>query len=176
MFPEILIGLTDPKGAVPFTYYTTGELVSGQGSSITEGIGQGRITGNMEGFTPDHCWEIDDVAALNALNELCIHEGLQLGLSSGINVAGAIEVAKKLGPGHTLVTILADGAMKYASKMYNPAFLHAKSLPVPFWLENQTSIVGDNTTSSKPYSEKLIHELLDFDLQELVEEAQKLPQ
>ncbi len=116
---------------------------AGPGSSVTEGIGQARITGNMAGFRPDKCWEITDTQALDALSSLCIEEGLQVGLSSGINVAGAMEVAKHLGPGHNIVTVLCDGAMRYATKMYNLPFLRSRSLPVPTWLEQSNPFPFD---------------------------------
>lgn len=133
--PKIFIGLTDPQGALPVNYFTTGTMALTPGSSITEGVGQGRITGNMRDFRPDACWEIPDAEALEQINSLCFEEGLQVGLSTGLNVAGAIRVAKKLGPGHTIVTVLCDGAMRYATKMYNPPFLQSRSLPVPEWLD-----------------------------------------
>ncbi|GAB5366701.1 hypothetical protein AAMO2058_001166200 [Amorphochlora amoebiformis] len=104
-----------------------------EGSSITEGIGQGRLTGNMEGFNPDMAFEIHDTDALNALWDLQANEGLALGGSSGTNVAGAIRVARDLGPGHTIVTILCDLGARYASKLYNSQFLASKGLPLPPW-------------------------------------------
>lgn len=131
--PDIQIGLADPEGAALFSYYTTGELAS-EGSSIAEGIGQGRITANLDGFTPDHAWQISDHEALPLVFELLQKEGLCLGGSSGINIAGAIRLAQELGPGHTIVTILCDGGQRYASKLYNPEFLGEKDLPVPEWL------------------------------------------
>lgn len=132
--PHVKVALTDPRGAKLYRYYTLGELKS-EGGSITEGIGQGRITKNLEGFTPDYCFEIDDDAALKACFELLQHEGLALGMSSGINVAGAERLALELGPGHTLVTILCDSASRYQGKMFNREFLRAKGLPEPSWLE-----------------------------------------
>ena len=131
---NIRIGLADPEGAALFSYYTTGELAS-SGSSITEGIGQGRITGNLEGVEIDHAYQIADSEALEILFDLLQHEGLCLGGSSGINIAGAIRLARELGPGKTIVTILADYGNRYQSKLYNPAFLKEKSLPVPEWLD-----------------------------------------
>ena len=131
--PHVQIGLADPEGAALFSYYTTGEF-SSKGNSITEGIGQGRITANLEGFTPDVAYQISDQEALPFVFNLLQNEGLCLGGSSAINVAGAIRLGQKLGPGHTIVTILCDGGQRYASKLYNPEFLHEKGLPVPTWL------------------------------------------
>ena len=133
---NVKIGLTDPCGANLHRYYLTGELKS-EGGSITEGIGQGRITKNLEGFTPDYNLEIDDTAAMNACFELLKNEGLALGMSSGINVAGAEQLAKKLGPGHTLVTILCDSASRYQGKMFNRDFLKSKGLPEPTWFTEE---------------------------------------
>ena len=132
--PAIQIGLADPHGAALFSYYTTGQLAS-SGSSITEGIGQGRITANLVDCPVDCAYQIDDAQALTIVFDLVEHEGLLLGGSSGINVAGAIRLAKDLGPGHTIVTILCDGGARYASKLFNPTFLRSKNLPVPRWLE-----------------------------------------
>jgi len=131
--PDIKIGLADPLGAALYSYYTTGELKS-HGDSITEGIGQGRITANLEGLDVDFPYQIDDVEALNTLYDLNIHEGLQLGLSTGINVAGAIRMAKEMGPGHTIVTVLCDTAQKYFSKLMDIDMLRKKNLPVAPWL------------------------------------------
>lgn len=131
--PGVSIGLADPLGAALYSFYTTGELAS-SGSSITEGIGQGRITGNLEGFRPDAAFQIPDAEALPILFDLLRDEGLCLGPSSGINVAGAIRLARRLGPGHTIVTILCDHGTRYQSKLFNPAFLRGKDLPVPDWL------------------------------------------
>mmetsp|Transcript_9798 Transcript_9798/g.26101 ORF Transcript_9798/g.26101 Transcript_9798/m.26101 type:complete len:368 (+) Transcript_9798:36-1139(+) len=127
--PDIKIALTDPKGAALVSYFNSGELRSA-GSSITEGIGQGRVTANIEGFTPDYALEIDDADALVWTNQLLAEEGLCVGTSSAINVAGAVELAKRLGPGHTVVTILCDLGTRYASKMFNAEFLHSKNLPL----------------------------------------------
>jgi cysteine synthase A len=132
---DIKIGLADPMGAALYSYFKTGELKS-EGSSITEGIGQGRITKNLEGAPVDIPYQIPDSEALPVIFDLLKHEGLCVGGSSGINVAGAIRLARDLGPGHTIVTILADYGTRYASKMFNPAFLHSKNLPVPEWLES----------------------------------------
>ena len=131
--PGIQIGLADPHGAALYRYYTTGELKA-EGSSITEGIGQGRITANLEGFTPDHSFLIDDAEALEVVFDLAQHEGLLLGGSAGMNVAGAMHLARKMGPGHTIATILCDHGSRYQSKLFNPAFLKEKGLPVPSWL------------------------------------------
>ena len=131
--PGVRIGLADPHGAALHAWYTEGELRS-EGSSITEGIGQGRVTANLEGLRVDHSYRIGDAEALEVLFDLVEHEGLLLGGSAGINVAGAIRMARDLGPGSTIVTILCDGGQRYASKLYNPAFLSERGLPVPRWL------------------------------------------
>ncbi len=133
---DIQIALADPPGAALYSYYTTGELKS-EGSSITEGIGQGRITKNLEGFTVDHAFHIPDAEAVDIVFRLLAEEGLCLGSSSGVNVAGAIRLAKKLGPGKTIVTVLCDGGGRYQSKLFNPQFLRSKNLPVPQWLVEQ---------------------------------------
>ena len=132
---RVRIGLTDPPGAALVRWYRDGELRS-VGDSITEGIGQGRVTANLEGFMPDDglAFEIDDAEALECAYKLLRDEGLALGLSSGTNVAGAKAVARALGPGHTVVTVLCDLAHRYASKMFDVAFLRAKGLPEPSWL------------------------------------------
>ena len=131
--PEIQIGLADPMGAALYSYYTEGEL-SSWGDSITEGIGQGRITANLEDAVVDHPFQIPDEEALPVCFQLLQEEGLCLGSSSGINVAGAIRLAKELGPGKTIVTILCDSGTRYQSKLFNPQFLNKKGLPVPEWL------------------------------------------
>jgi len=131
---DIVIGLADPPGAALYSYFTTGELKA-EGSSITEGIGQGRITGNLEGLAVDEPFQIPDSESIAATFQLFEHEGLCLGPSSGVNVVGAIRLARKLGPGHTIATVLCDGGQRYASKLYNPDFLRSKDLPVPEWLE-----------------------------------------
>jgi cysteine synthase A len=130
----VKIGLADPMGAALHSFYTTGTLAS-EGSSISEGIGQGRITANLEGFTPDHSYQITDEEALPIVFDLLANEGLCLGGSSGINIAGAVKLARDLGPSHTIVTILCDYGTRYQSKLYNPDFLKSKGLPVPDWLE-----------------------------------------
>lgn len=129
----VKIGLADPDGAALHSFYTTGTLAS-QGGSITEGIGQGRITANLEGFTPDFSYNIPDAEALPVVFDLLAEEGLCLGGSSGVNVAGAMRMAREMGPGHTIVTILCDYGTRYQSKLFNPAFLAEKGLPVPEWL------------------------------------------
>jgi len=130
---DIVIGLADPMGAAMFNYFTKGEL-SSDGNSITEGIGQGRITGNMEGLEVDEPFQVPDTEWLPVCFDLLKHEGLLMGGSAALNVMGAIKLAKKLGPGHTIVTVLCDGGQRYQSKMFNPEFLKSKDLPVPDWL------------------------------------------
>ena len=132
--PSVVIGLADPLGAALYNYYTYGELKA-EGESITEGIGQGRITANLEGAPVDRAWQITDEEALPIVFDLLEHEGLCLGGSSGINVAGALRLARELGPGHVIVTILADYGTRYQSKLFDPAFLRSKNLPVPPWLD-----------------------------------------
>lgn len=132
--PDVKIGLADPHGAALHSWYTTGELKS-EGSSITEGIGQGRITANLENAPVDFSYRISDEEAVAVLFDLVEQEGLCLGGSSGINVAGAMALARELGPGHTIVTVLCDGGARYASKLYNPTFLRSKNLTVPKWLD-----------------------------------------
>ncbi|UXM94016.1 cysteine synthase A [Bartonella sp. HY329] len=130
----IKIGLADPFGAALYSYYTNGQLQS-QGSSITEGIGQGRITANLDGLQPDFSYQVSDSDALIELFHLAQYEGLCLGGSSGINIAGAISLARELGKGKTIVTMLCDYGNRYLSKLYNPQFLREKSLPIPQWLD-----------------------------------------
>jgi len=138
----VKIGLADPDGAALYSFYTEGVLKS-SGDSITEGIGQGRITANLEGLTPDFNYNIPDSEALPIVFDLLAHEGLCLGGSSGINIAGAIRMAREMGPGHTIVTILCDYGTRYQSKLFNPGFLRDKGLPVPGWLDRgPTSIPG----------------------------------
>jgi cysteine synthase A len=137
--PAIRIGLADPMGASLYSYYTTGEFKA-QGSSITEGIGQGRITKNLEGAPVDMAFQIPDEEAIQIVFDLLEHEGLCLGGSSGINVAGAMRLADHLGPGHTIVTVLCDSGTRYQSKLFNPDFLRSKNLPVPEWIERKTNI------------------------------------
>ena len=130
----IAIGVADPPGSAIYSYYTNGELKA-EGSSITEGIGQGRITANLDGVTVDRAYQISDGESLEVAYRLLSEEGLCLGGSSGVNVAGAIRLARDLGPGHTIVTVLCDYGTRYQSKMFNPKFLREKGLPVPYWLE-----------------------------------------
>jgi cysteine synthase A len=136
---SVRIALADPMGAALYSYYTTGTLKS-EGSSITEGIGQGRITQNLVDAPIDTAFQIPDAEAVPIIFDLLEHEGLCLGGSSGINIAGAVRLAKELGPGHTIVTILADYGTRYQSKLFNPQFLREKNLPVPQWLERKSSI------------------------------------
>ena len=135
---DIRIALADPHGAALYSWYTEGVLKS-EGSSITEGIGQGRVTANLEDAPVDFAWRISDEEALNIVFDLAEHEGLLLGGSSGINIAGAMRLARELGPGHTIVTILCDSGVRYASKLFNAEFLRSKGLPVPRWLERGAS-------------------------------------
>jgi cysteine synthase A len=129
-------------GAALHSYYTTGELKS-EGGSITEGIGQGRITANLEGFKPDTSFQVTDHEALPVVFDLLEHEGLCLGGSSGINVAGAMKMAREMGPGHTIVTILCDSGTRYQSKLFNPEFLKENGLPVPKWLDRGPRALPD---------------------------------
>ncbi len=129
----VQIGLADPGGAALYGYYAHGELKA-EGNSITEGIGQSRITANLEGAPVDHAFRVPDEEALSVLYDLIQHEGLCLGGSAGINIAGAIRLARKMGPGHTIVTVLCDHGARYQSKLYNPDFLREKGLPVPPWM------------------------------------------
>ncbi len=131
----VKVGLADPMGSGMFTLFRDGQAAA-EGSSITEGIGQGRITANLEGFTPDMSWQIPDDEALPIVFDLLREEGLCLGGSSGINIAGAIRMAREMGPGHTIVTVLCDYGTRYQSKMFNPEFLREKGLPTPDWLSN----------------------------------------
>lgn len=137
--PNVKIGLVDPMGAALYSFYTDGELKS-EGGSITEGIGQGRITANLEGFTPDFAYQVTDTEALNIVFPLVQEEGMVMGGSTGVNIGGAIKMAKEMGPGHTIVTILCDYGNRYASKLYNPEFLRSKDLPVPEWMEASVDI------------------------------------
>jgi cysteine synthase A len=135
---NIRIALADPLGAALYNYYTTGQLKA-EGSSITEGIGQGRITKNIEGAQVDDAFQIPDQEAIPLVFDLLKEEGLCLGGSTGINVAGAIRLARQMGPGHTIVTMLCDYGTRYQSKLFNPEFLREKGLPVPDWLEEHAS-------------------------------------
>ncbi len=131
--PDVRCVLSDPMGAKLYTWVKFGALEA-EGSSITEGIGQGRVTANLEGMTFDDAYRIDDREALPILFKLVQEEGLCLGGSSGINIAGAIRLARDMGPGHTIVTVLADYGNRYASKLFNPEFLRSKDLPTPPWM------------------------------------------
>ena len=137
--PKVRIALADPMGAALYSFYTRGVLKS-EGSSITEGIGQGRITKNLEGAPIDVAYQISDEEAVAIIFDLLEHEGLCLGGSSGINVAGAIRLAREMGPGHVIVTVLADYGTRYQSRLFNPEFLRSKRLPVPPWLERRPNI------------------------------------
>ena len=131
--PAIRVALADPAGASLFNWFTRGEM-SSEGSSITEGIGVGRITGNLEGFTPDHVYRVEDAEFLPVLYDLVTQEGLSLGGSTGVNLIGAVRLARELGPGKTIVTVLCDHGGRYASRLYNPEYLAARGLPTPSWL------------------------------------------
>ncbi|MDG1504722.1 MAG: cysteine synthase A [Planktomarina sp.] len=135
----VKVGLADPDGAALHSFYTTGALAS-EGGSISEGIGQGRITKNLEGFMPDMSYNIPDAEALPFVFDLLRNEGLVLGGSSGINIAGAVRMARDLGPGHRIVTILCDYGTRYQSKLFNPDFLRSKGLEVPEWMETSRGI------------------------------------
>jgi len=136
---NVKVALADPLGAALYNFYAHGELKA-QGNSITEGIGQGRITANLEGFAPDFSYQIPDDEALPIIFDLIQEEGLCIGGSTGINIAGAIRLARDLGPGHTIVTILADFGTRYQSKLFNPEFLRGKDLPVPEWMARKSDI------------------------------------
>jgi len=138
----VKIGLADPDGAGLYSYYTTGQIAM-HGGSIAEGIGQVRITKNLEGFKPDFCYNVPDTEALPIVFDLLEHEGLCMGASTGVNVAGAIRLARDLGPGHTIVTILCDFGTRYQSKLFNPDFLKEKNLPVPDWLVRPPASIPD---------------------------------
>jgi cysteine synthase A len=138
--PNIRIAVADPMGAAIYSWIKTGRLET-EGSSITEGIGQGRVTANLEGAPIDDAFQIPDEEALPIIFDLLQHEGLCLGGSSGINVAGAIRLAKQMGPGHTIVTLLADYGTRYQSKLFNPEFLRSKNLPLPPWLANESPAI-----------------------------------
>ena len=137
---DIVIGLADPRGAGMYNYFKHGEAKATEGGSITEGIGLGRITPIIEDMKVDKPYLVPDEEAMSILFVLLLHEGLCLGGSSGINVAGAIRLAKDLGPGHTIVTVLADSGSRYQSKLFNPEFLRSKKIPVPDWLERKSDI------------------------------------
>ena len=136
----VKIALADPEGAGLLKLYTGQD---NPGNSITEGIGQGRITANLEGFTPDMAFRIPDAEALPVVFDLLEHEGLCLGGSSGVNIAGAMRMAHEMGPGHTIVTVLCDFGTRYQSKLFNPAFLRDKGLPVPGWMDRAARTLPD---------------------------------
>jgi cysteine synthase A len=136
---DVVIGLADPMGAALYSWYKHGVLKS-EGTSITEGIGQGRVTANLEGAPVDEAFQITDQEAIPVVFDLLEHEGLLMGTSTGVNVAGAIRLARHMGPGHIIVTILADGGQRYASRLFNPGFLRSKNLPVPPWLEGRSEV------------------------------------
>ncbi|MBQ2261023.1 MAG: cysteine synthase A [Loktanella sp.] len=135
----VKIGLADPEGSALYNFYVHGELKA-EGGSVSEGIGQGRITANLEGLKPDFSYSIGDAEALPLIYDLMRHEGLCMGGSTAINMAGAVRMARDLGPGHTIVTILCDVGNRYQSKIYNPAFMREKGLPVPAWLEEKARV------------------------------------
>jgi cysteine synthase A len=137
---DIVIGIADPRGAAMYNLFAHGEAKASDGGSITEGIGLGRVTRMIEGIKVDKSYLIPDEEAVPIIFDLLEHEGLCLGGSSGINVAGAIRLAKDLGPGHTIVTVLADYGTRYQSKLFNPQFLRSKNLPVPGWLERKSDV------------------------------------
>jgi len=139
---DIAIGVADPRGAAMYHLFKDGEAKVTEGGSITEGIGLGRVTNIIEDIEVDKAYLIEDAEAVTIIFDLLEHEGLCLGGSTGINVAGAIRLAKDLGPGHTVVTILADYGTRYQSKLFNPEFLRSKGLPVPAWMERKSSIVA----------------------------------
>ena len=140
MKKDVVIGCADPRGAAMYPLFSTGEAKATEGGSITEGIGLGRVTPIIEGFKVEKPYLIPDEEAVPIIFDLLEHEGLCLGGSSGINVAGAIRLAKDLGPGHTIVTVLADSGTRYQSKLFNPEFLRSKKLPVPAWLERKPNV------------------------------------
>jgi cysteine synthase A len=140
--PDVAIAIADVPGAALYSYYTTGELKA-EGSSITEGIGQGRVTANLEGLVVDDAFFIEDQESLGVTLGLVHDEGLNVGLSTGVNVAGAIRLARKLGPGRTIVTVLCDPATRYESRLFNAEFLRSKGLNPPNWLEQPESLEPD---------------------------------
>ena len=131
--PDVQIALADPEGSALYHHYVHGSLQA-DGNSVSEGIGQGRITANLAAAPIDHAFQLSDATALPIIHDLMQHEGLYMGGSTAINIAGAVELARKLGPGHTIVTILCDSGQRYQSKIWNPEFLREKNLPVPAWL------------------------------------------
>ena len=147
--PSVRIGIADPLGASLYHWYKEGVLKA-EGSSITEGIGQSRITANLEGAPVDDAFQIPDDEMVQTVFDLVKHEGLCLGGSTGINVAGAIRLAREMGPGHTIVTVLCDGGQRYAARLFNPAFLRSKGLPVPDWLEGAAAVPVATPMESAP--------------------------
>lgn len=137
---NIMIGVADPRGAAMYNYFDHGEMKATEGGSVTEGIGLGRMTPIIDGIKVDKAYLIEDTEAVPIVFDLLEHEGICVGGSSGVNVAGAIRLAKDLGPGHTVVTILCDYGTRYQSKLFNPEFLRSKNLPVPAWLERKSDI------------------------------------
>ena len=137
---DVVIGVADPKGAAMYNWFTHCEVKATEGGSVTEGIGLGRVTPVIEDLKTDKAYLIPDEEAVPVIFDLVEHEGLCLGGSSGINVAGAIRLARELGPGHTIVTILCDHGARYQSKLFNPEFLRSKGLPVPAWLERRSNV------------------------------------
>jgi cysteine synthase A len=140
--PSVKIGIADPTGSALYNYYVNGELKA-EGGSITEGIGQGRITKNLEGLTVDMAYMIPDSESVPLVFDLLEHEGLCVGGSSGVNIAGAIRMAREMGPGHTIVTMLCDYGTRYQTKLFNPDFLRAKDLPVPKWLDGDGRVLPE---------------------------------
>jgi cysteine synthase len=140
MKKDIVIGVADPRGAAMYNWFAHGEAKASEGGSITEGIGLGRVTPIIQDVTAEKAYLVPDEEAVAIIFDLLLHEGLCLGGSSGINVAGAIRLAKDLGPGHTIVTVLCDAGSRYQSKLFNPEFLRGKNLPVPEWLERKTAV------------------------------------
>lgn len=142
MNPKITIGLADPYGARMYAYFTRGELeLDVEGGSVTQGIGQGRITGNVNGTIVDKAYRIPDLEAVEIIDQLAAHEGIVLGGSSGINIAGAVRLARELGPGHTIVTILCDHGSRYQSQLWDPTFRAAQGFPVPAWLSRKSELI-----------------------------------
>ncbi len=142
--PGIKIALADPPGAALYNYYTRGEL-SSTGSSITEGIGQGRITGNLADLAVDFAYQVPDEETVQAVFDLLQHEGLCVGASTGVNLVGAARLARELGPGHTIVTMLTDSGLRYQSRLFNPDFLRSRNLPVPPWLAREPGTLPTGT-------------------------------
>jgi cysteine synthase A len=137
---DIVIGVADPQGAAMYNLFAHGEAKASDGGSVSEGIGLGRVTPMIQDIKVDHAYLIPDQEAIPLIFELMEHEGLCMGGSTAINIAGAIRLAKELGPGHTIVTVLCDYGTRYQSKLFNPQFLRSKNLPVPAWLERKTTL------------------------------------